>query len=174
RRKLGGGGGFEFQEPADASFSGGVGRMKADFKSAAGCPACGFKEKPDPRKGERGFVLLLVFVMAAAIALMLYQQMARVAFETERDKEQLLISRGEQYKRAIQMYVVANKKYPSKIEDLENTNNHRYLRKKFIDPMTGKDEWRIIHVNGAGQLTDSVVTKPPTPDGKPGDPKTAN
>ncbi len=133
-----------------------------------------FSRKPARHDGERGFALLLVFVMAAAVALMLYQQMPRVAFETERDKEQLLISRGEQYKRAIQMYVVAYKKYPSKIEDLENTNNHRYLRKRFIDPMTGKDEWRIIHVNGAGQLTDSVVTKPPTPDGKSGDPNAAN
>ncbi len=118
------------------------------------------------RKDERGFALLLVFLMAAAIAIMLYQQLPRVAFETEREKEQTLISRGLQYQRAIQMYFVANKKYPSKIEDLENTNNHRYLRKRFIDPMTGKDEWRVIHVNGAGQLTDSLVTKPPTPDGK--------
>jgi hypothetical protein len=132
-------------------------------------PACRSSSRRDSdaaRPDERGFALLVVFLLAAAVALMLYQQMPRVAFETERDKEQLLISRGEQYKRAIQMYVVAYKKYPSKIEDLENTNNHRYLRKRFIDPMTGKDEWRLIHVNGAGQLTDSLVTKPPTPDGK--------
>jgi len=115
------------------------------------------------RKGERGFALLLVFLMAAAVAIMLYSQIPRVAFESEREKEQLLISRGEQYKRAIQMYVVAYKKYPAKIEDLENTNNKRYLRKRYIDPMTGKDEWRLVHANGAGQLTDSLVTKPPAP-----------
>lgn len=123
------------------------------------------------KKDERGFALLLVFLMAAVIALYLYTQLPRVAFESERDKEQTLIDRGEQYKRAIQLYVVAVKKYPSKIEDLENTNEKRYLRRRYIDPMTGKDEWRLIHVNAAGILTDSLVQKPPTgPDGKPQQP----
>ena len=37
----------------------------------------------------------------------------------------------------------------------------RFLRKVPVDPMTGKDEWRLIHVNAAGQLTDSLVQKPP-------------
>jgi hypothetical protein len=117
---------------------------------------------PHPRKdGERGFALLLVFLMAAAVALVLYQQMPRVAFESEREKEQLLQDRGHEYVRAIQLYYIAFKKYPTKIEDLENTNNKRFLRRRYIDPMTGKEEWRLIHVNAAGQLTDSVVQKPP-------------
>lgn len=118
------------------------------------------------RDNERGFALLIVFLLAAVVALMLYQQLPRVAFESQREKEQLLIDRGEQYKRAIQMYFVAFKKYPSKIEDLENTNNKRFLRRRYIDPMTGKDEWRLIHVNAAGQLTDSQVQKPPALDDK--------
>jgi hypothetical protein len=117
------------------------------------------------RESERGFALLVVFLLAAAIALMLYQQIPRVAFESERDKEELLIQRGEQYKRAIQLYFVAFKKYPSKLEDLENTNEKRFLRRRYIDPMTGKDEWRLVHTNGAGVLTDSLVQKPPGADG---------
>src|SRR5581483_4514158 len=39
---------------------------------------------------------------------------------------------------------------------LENFNNHRYLRHRYRDPMTGKDEWRLIHING-NVLTDSVT-----------------
>src|SRR5580704_17403556 len=113
------------------------------------------------KDGERGFALLLVFLMAAAVALVLYQQMPRVAFESEREKEQLLQDRGHEYVRAIQLYYIAFKKYPTKIEDLENTNNKRFLRRRYVDPMTGKDEWRLIHVNAAGQLVDSVVQKPP-------------
>src|SRR5271155_2691212 len=112
------------------------------------------------RSGQDGFALLIVFLFAAAVALMLYQQMPRVAFESEREKEQTLIDRGKQYIRAIQLYVQANKKYPSKIEDLENTNNKRYLRHRYIDPMTGKDEWRLVHANGSGALIDSQVVKP--------------
>jgi hypothetical protein len=114
---------------------------------------------------ERGFALLFVFLMAAIIGLYLYTQLPRVAFESERDREQVLIDRGEQYKRAIQLYVIATKKYPQKIEDLENTNEKRYLRHRYIDPMTGKDEWRLIHINAGGVLTDSLVQKPPAANG---------
>ncbi len=118
---------------------------------------------PVARRRESGFALLIVFLMAASVALMLYMQMPRVGFESMRDKEDLLIQRGEQYKRGIQLYFIAFKKYPSKIEDLENTNNKRFLRRRYVDPMTGKDEWRIVHVNGAGLLTDSLVQKMPSP-----------
>jgi hypothetical protein len=113
------------------------------------------------RNNERGYALLLVFLMASAVGLMLYRQMPREAFESERDKEQMLIDRGEQYKRAIYLYYVSNnRQWPSKIEDLENTNNKRYLRRRYINPYTGKDEWRLVHTNGAF-LTDSLVTPPP-------------
>jgi hypothetical protein len=112
---------------------------------------------PVTRNGERGFALLFVFLMAAIVGLYLYTQLPRVAFESERDKEQLLIDRGEQYKRAIQLYVQANKTWPQKIEDLENTNDKRYLRQRYVDPMTGTKEWRLIHVNAGGVLTDSLV-----------------
>jgi uncharacterized membrane protein YgcG len=111
------------------------------------------------RNAQRGFALLLVFAMAAAIAVMLYLEMPRVAFEHQRNKEQLLVERGEQYTRAIELYVKKFQKYPQTIEELESTNNLRFLRKRFIDPMTGKEEWRLIHVDNAGQYTDSLVHK---------------
>jgi type II secretory pathway pseudopilin PulG len=111
------------------------------------------------REEQRGFALLVIFLMAAAIALMLYVQMPRVAFETEREKERLLIDRGEQYKRAIQLYYTAFQRYPTRIEDLESTNDKRFLRRRYVNPYTGKDDWRLIHING-GVLTDSLVQKP--------------
>lgn len=57
------------------------------------------------RPGKSGFALLLVFFMAAVIAITLYMEIPRVAFETQRQKEQLLVERGEQYKRAIKLFV---------------------------------------------------------------------
>src|SRR5580698_780802 len=124
--------------------------------------------KRDKRKNQRGFALLLVFLLAATVALMLYRQMPREAFESERDKEQMLIDRGEQYKRAIYMYYVQNnRQWPAKIEDLENTNNKRYLRHRYVDPYTGKEEWRLVHTNGTF-LTDSLVTPPPAQQATPG------
>jgi hypothetical protein len=114
----------------------------------------GARKKP----GESGFALLLVFLMAAVIAITLYMQIPRVAFQAQRQKEQLLIERGEQYKRAIQMFVRTNNRYPGDIKDLENFNNRRFLRQRFPDPMTGKDDWRIVHVVN-GVFTDSVLNK---------------
>ena len=107
---------------------------------------------------ESGYAMLLVFFLAAIIAVALYSELPRVAFEAQRAKEQLLIERGEQYKRAIQLFVRKAGRYPATIEELESLNNMRFLRKRYLDPMTGKEKWRLIHING-GVLTDSVVGK---------------
>jgi len=120
-------------------------------------------------QSERGYALLIVFLLAALVALMLYQQMPRVAFEAERDKEQLLVDRGEQYCRAISLYFLANGRLPTSIEDLEQRDK-RFLRRRYVDPYTGKDEWRLVHSNGQF-LTDSLVQKPP--DDKNGNGSTA-
>jgi hypothetical protein len=112
------------------------------------------------RDPESGFALLLVYVMAAAIAIALYMSVPRFAFEAQREQEQTLIDRGEQYQRAIQLYFRKFKRYPARIEDLENTNNVRYLRKRYKDPLTGKEEWRLIHVGPGGIFIDSLTRKP--------------
>lgn len=115
------------------------------------------------RETQSGFILLVIFLMAAMIAMMLYQQLPRVAFESERDKEQLLMERGEQYMRAIELFAKEYNKLPATIDELEKTNNKRYLRKRYKDPYTGKEEWRLIHATGpGGQLTDSLVQKAKT------------
>ena len=103
--------------------------------------------------------MLLVFLMSSSIAIMLYMQLPRAAFEAQRAKEELLQERGEQYIRAIQLYVAKWRSYPPSMDSLEKANGIRYLRKRYKDPMTGKDEWRLIHVNAAGQLVDSLIKK---------------
>ena len=39
--------------------------------------------------------------------------------------------------------------YPGSMEQLEKTNNMRFLRQQYVDPMTGKADWRLIHVGEA-------------------------
>lgn len=112
------------------------------------------------RRGESGFAVLLVFAMAATIALMLYMELPRVAFEAQRQREELLIQRGEAYKRAIQLYFRKFKTYPQSIDALENTNGIRFLRRRYPDPLTGKDDWRLIHIGPGGVFTDSLTNKP--------------
>ena len=108
---------------------------------------------------ESGFALLFVFAMASILAISLYVVLPRVSFEAQRDKEGLLIERGEQYERGIELYVRKFKRYPAKMEDLDNANGIRFLRHHYTDPMTGKDEWRLIHAGPGGVLLDSLVKK---------------
>jgi hypothetical protein len=115
------------------------------------------------RRKDSGFAMLLVFLMAACIAITLYTEVPRVAFEAERQRELLLVDRGNQFKRAIQVFVTDKtnnpmRRFPATLDELESFNGHRYLRHRYVDPMTGKDEWRLVHMNG-GILTDSVTTQ---------------
>ncbi len=113
------------------------------------------------RSRQSGFGLLLVLMMASIVALMLYEALPRAVFEGQRFKEDLLIQRGEEYKRAIQLYLRKLGRYPGTIEQLEETNNIRFLRHRYVDPMTGKDEWRLIHVGPGGMFLDSLTQKAP-------------
>ncbi len=126
---------------------------------------CGWRKCVDRKiqrgRGEGGFAMLLIFVMAASVAIMLYRELPRLVFESQRVKEQELIDRGEQYKRAIQLYVRKFKKYPASLDDLENATEIRFLRRRYKDPMTGKDEWRLIHIDNMGFYTDSLTRKRP-------------
>ncbi len=113
---------------------------------------------------ESGFAMLFVFFMAAATAILFYRELPRIAFERQREKEQLLIERGEQYRRAIQLFVRKFNRYPAELSQLEKTNNIRFLRRRYKDPLTGKAEWRLIHAGPGGVLVDSLVNKPAGPD----------
>ena len=112
------------------------------------------------RDPEAGYAMLLVFAMSAMLAISLYQQLPRAAFEAQREKESLLIDHGEQYRRAVQLYCRKMGRYPAKMEDLDNTQGIRFLRKHYIDPMTHKDEWRLLHMGPAGKLIDSKIEAP--------------
>lgn len=108
---------------------------------------------------ESGFALLLVFAMAAAIAVMLFTQMPRAVFEAERDREERLVQIGHEYQRAIQLQFRKTRKLPQNMDELEKMGTVRYLRRRYVDPMTGKDDWRVIHMDNLGQLTDSLTNK---------------
>ncbi len=43
------------------------------------------------------------------------------------------------------MYYNKFGRYPNTIDQLVKTNDQRFLRKRYLNPMTGKDDWRIIH-----------------------------
>jgi hypothetical protein len=119
--------------------------------------ACSRGLRARQARGQRGSALLIVFVFAATIAIMLYAEMPIAVFEAKREKEQLLIDRGNEYAHAVKLYVRKFGMYPTTVDQLENTNRMRFLRHRFKDPFTGKDDWRMLHAGPGGQLTDSKV-----------------
>lgn len=123
------------------------------------------RKNPRSRAGrnpESGYVLLFIFAMAAIIAITLYMQVPRVAFEAQRDREELLMDRGHEYVRAITLFVHKFNRFPASMDELENTNNVRFLRRRYVDPMTGKADWRLLHAGPGGVITDSIIaTKKP-------------
>ena len=94
---------------------------------------------------EDGFILLAVLFLVALILITLAVAAPKIAQSIQRDRELELVHRGEQYKRAVRLYYRKFGAYPSTIDQLVNTNQIRFLRKRYTDPMTGKDDWKIIH-----------------------------
>ncbi len=120
-------------------------------------PALRSTERRVRDRGQRGSALLIVFVMAAAIAIMLYLEMPVASFEARRQKEQLLIDRGNEYAHGVKLYLRKVGHYPPSMDALENTNRMRFLRHRFKDPFTGEDNWRLLHAGPGGMLIDSKV-----------------
>jgi hypothetical protein len=87
-------------------------------------------------------VMALMVIFAAAIV-------PSITFEIKRDREEEMIHRGVQYSRAIRGYYKKFGRYPTKIEDLENTNNLRFLRKRYKDPENCKNgkcaDFKLLH-----------------------------
>lgn len=110
--------------------------------------------------GEAGYLLVGMLFMVALILIALAVAAPKVAVEIQRDKEDELMHRGLQYARAIRLYYKKFGRYPLNVSQLENSNNIRFLRKKYKDPITGKDEWRIIHFGEAKVPTMGLFGQP--------------
>lgn len=98
---------------------------------------------------EDGYLLFGVLILLFLFTLALSIAAPMVAKDIQRDKEEEAVQRGKQYKRAIRLYYKKFSAYPTTVAQLESTNNIRFLRKRYLDPITGKDDWRIIHVGEA-------------------------
>ena len=112
--------------------------------------------------GEAGYTLALVMVMASVLLVALSEAALNWQTAVKREREEELIFRGEQYQRALILWYAHWSRtlgtpqvaYPSTVEALLNTNNKRFLRQPWTDPVTN-EEWRLIKVgpNGRPLLT---------------------
>ncbi len=95
-------------------------------------------------ENEEGYVLLAVIFLTVILLISLAIAAPKVAKSIQRDKDLETIHRGEQYKRAIKLYYQKFGSYPTSIDQLVETNQMRFLRKKYTDPLTGKDDWKPV------------------------------
>jgi len=112
------------------------------------------------RAGEQGFLLLGLVVAIFLILLALSVAAPTVAHEMRREREVETVRRGNAYVRAIEVYYRKVGSYPGSIEQLEKTNNMRFLRKRYVDPLTGKDDWRLIRLGEAKTTVKGFFGKP--------------
>ncbi|MBI2820044.1 MAG: hypothetical protein HYX73_08700, partial [Acidobacteria bacterium] len=98
-----------------------------------------------------------VFTLFAALLVVgLYRILPKYVFEGQRFKEEELIFRGEEYQRGIQLFVRKFGRYPTSLEELEDTSQIRFIRKLYPDPMTEEGEWRLVHIGPNAVFIDSV------------------
>jgi hypothetical protein len=105
------------------------------------------------RSSEEGYLLVWVMFMLAVFTIWLSVAIPRAAKEIQRDREVETMQRGKQYVRAVQLYYKKFRAFPPNADALNNTNQIRFLRKKYIDPITRKDDWKPIRFGQAKTQT---------------------
>jgi type II secretory pathway pseudopilin PulG len=92
--------------------------------------------RPGLRLDDRGFVMVALLIGIAVSSVWMAALLPAWRQQATRENEAELIFRGEQYARAIGLYRRKTGALPASIDILVS---QRYLRKKYLDPMTGKD-----------------------------------
>jgi type II secretory pathway pseudopilin PulG len=97
-----------------------------------------------PRSRQSGYVLIVLMLLMALLIIALIAVAPREVTQIRRDREEEMIHRGKQYTRAVKLFYRKFGRYPTRVEELESTNNMRFLRKRWKDPTSGQD-FRILH-----------------------------
>jgi len=109
---------------------------------------------------ENGFTYIMVLLSVVVIGISLAAVGRYWSFVSQRDKEEELLFRGDQYVKAIDAYFRgahggANL-YPKRLEDLikdpASLKPKRYLRTLYRDPMTSKADWLLILEEKSGRI----------------------
>jgi type II secretory pathway pseudopilin PulG len=103
------------------------------------------------RNHQRGYMLITLMLALALITIALLTALPEVGQQIRRDREDEMRHRGTAYMRAIQHFYKKFGRYPMRIEELEDTNNLRFIRKRYTDPLnvdkaTGKEkDFKLLH-----------------------------
>jgi type II secretory pathway pseudopilin PulG len=94
---------------------------------------------------QRGYILLTLLLVMALFAIAATVAAPGIVFQVKRDREEELVHRGIQYRRAVRLYVTKTGRYPTTPQALLGNADARYIRKLYKDPVTGSD-FRLLHM----------------------------
>ncbi len=94
-------------------------------------------------------MLLAIMVVLILALIALTATAPYYVTQAKRDREEQLIRRGKAYANAIKRYYKRFGRYPTSLTELQSTQNLRFIRKLYKDPMVPDGEWRIIHYGEA-------------------------
>lgn len=126
------------------------------------------------RHSQRGYVLLTMMLFLTLVLIAATAAAPKIAFQIKRDREEELIHRGVEYSRAIRKFSKKTGRFPSRLEELEDTSGLRFIRKLYKDPITGND-FTLLHLSdirpsvGVTNLKEKAG-QPENPDNSAGDP----
>jgi type II secretory pathway pseudopilin PulG len=140
-------------------------RSMQQLVSQAGCPeTLSAEQAPSAarrRQHESGYLLLAVLLMMAFMIIAATIAAPRVVQQIKRDREEEMIHRGTEYARAIKKYYKKFGRYPANLEQLDNTNQIRFLRKRYKDPLTKDGKWKLLNYGNMATLLNPAA--PGTP-----------
>ena len=116
-----------------------------------------FRPSLAPYPRPNAYALLVLMIMVTVLLISLTTALPSVYQEGQREREDELIFRGEQYARAIYLFHATLGRYPASVKELIDTNGVRFLRRPYRDPISPNGRWRFIHANTAGMLIDSFT-----------------
>src|SRR5258706_3423605 len=93
-----------------------------------------------PGKRSRGYILITLVLFMTLIAMAALAVLPNIVQQIQRDREEEMVHRGTEYMRAIKKYYKKFGRYPARVEELENTNQQRFLRKRYKDPIAKGDK----------------------------------
>ncbi len=112
------------------------------------------------RENNRGFTYIALLLAIVIIGISLSAAGRYWKFIDQKDKEDELLFRGDQFVRAIDAYFrsahgganIYPKSFDVMLKDPRSLAPRRYLRRLYKDPMTGKADWEPIVEPQSGRI----------------------
>jgi len=107
---------------------------------------------------SHGFAYIGLLVLVAIMGTVLGATGVIFHQQAQREKEKQLLFAGDQIRRAIGLYYESSpgaaKQFPHSLEDLLSdkrfAGTQRYLRRIYVDPMTGSRDWALLNAPDGG------------------------